>query len=105
MNVTSHKECTPTCRYFKCTANPNAMKMIQRGSKKKVWCTMVDDECDGHWCRYSQCAEKKMSSDGLCRRETTTTINLDEVVFKEDYEDPHVIPRKYAKKLRERHIE
>ncbi len=97
----SLKACTPTCRYFKCTSNPNAMKIQHRGSKKIVWCTMADDECDGHWCRYSQCSEKKMSSDGTCRL-AVRPLNLEDVVFKEDYEDPSAIPRKYVKKLRER---
>jgi len=33
-----------------------------------VWCTWVDDDCDGPWCKFGVCAEHKMTSSGKCSR-------------------------------------
>jgi len=61
-------DCEPYCESFRCGRDPPAMKISQKGGRKVVWCTWVDDECDGPWCKFGACAESKMTSNGKCSR-------------------------------------
>ncbi len=44
------------------------MEISQKGSSEMVWCTWVNDDCDGPWCKFGVCAEGKMTSSGKCSR-------------------------------------
>ncbi len=44
------------------------MEISKKGGRKVVWCTWVDDDCDGPWCKFGACAERKMISNGKCSR-------------------------------------
>ncbi|NWF96661.1 MAG: hypothetical protein HXY34_11025 [Candidatus Thorarchaeota archaeon] len=101
--MTDLPDCSPSCKSFKCEARPPALKVVQERGKKRLWCVMVDDTCDGAWCQYSYCAERKMTPEGKCKR-NSTRLDLESVVLPEDLEDPSAIPRKYVKKLREKKI-
>ena len=59
--------CTPTCREFKCSRQPSALKIRHTQSKKTVMCTEIDDECDGAWCKFGVCAIRKMTDAGKCK--------------------------------------
>ena len=61
-------DCTQYCESFRCGRDPPAMKMSQKGGRKVVWCTWVDDECDGPWCKFGACAEHEMTNNGKCSR-------------------------------------
>ena len=61
-------DCTPYCQSFRCGRDPQAMKLSQKAGRKVVWCTWVDDECDGPWCKFGACAENKMTNNGKCSR-------------------------------------
>ena len=61
-------DCTLYCESFRCGRDPPAMKKSQKGGRKVVWCTWVDDECDGPWCKFGACAEHEMTNKGKCSR-------------------------------------
>ncbi|TFG09305.1 hypothetical protein EU538_05530 [Candidatus Thorarchaeota archaeon] len=89
-------DCTPACENFRCERRPSALKVVRRQGKRVYWCTWVDEECDGPWCQYSVCKERKMTDTGKCRRVEKPVI-LDE---EDDWQDPSEIPKEYAKKIR-----
>jgi hypothetical protein len=68
MTQSTLPDCTPDCDSFRCDRDPPAMKTTQKGGSKAVWCTWVNDECDGPWCKFGVCAENKMTSNGKCER-------------------------------------
>jgi len=94
-------DCTPLCKSFRCDKRPSALKIRRRGGKKVIWCTWVDDECDGPWCQYGVCIELKMTEDGKCKK-TAAKPKPRVVVPPEDFVDPDEIPERLAKKLRVR---
>ena len=68
MAQASLPDCTPYCESFRCGRDPSAMEASRKGDRKVVWCTWVNDECDGPWCKFGVCAERKMTSSGKCTR-------------------------------------
>ncbi len=96
--TTTGKECTALCQSFRCTKQPSALKFIQKGGTKTVWCTWVDDECDGAWCQFSKCIERRMQDDGTCKPLATKVIEPG--ISSRDDEYPDSIPKDIAKKFR-----
>ena len=93
-------ECTALCKSFKCDKQPPAMKIRNRGNTKEIWCTWIDEECDGPWCKFSKCLDRRMTDDGKCKpivkRVETTAPLLDKIEY------PDAIPKDIAKKLKRR---
>ncbi|MHA1770790.1 MAG: hypothetical protein ACTSYL_09995 [Candidatus Thorarchaeota archaeon] len=92
-------DCTPLCKSFRCDRRPSALKIIRKGGKKVIWCTWVDDECDGPWCQFGVCKELKMTADGKCKKSVPTPkprVPVDD----DDFVDPDEIPEKIAKRIR-----
>lgn len=92
-------ECSPFCKSFRCDRNPSALKIRRKSNEKEIWCTWVDDTCDGAWCQYSICLDRKMGETGNCKR-VDKPVEQVQVQQSEDFADPSRIPKKYAKKLR-----
>lgn len=61
-------DCTPFCESFRCSRDPPAIETSRKGGSNVMWCTWVDDECDGPLCKFGTCAEHKMTSSGKCER-------------------------------------
>ena len=76
----SQPDCTAYCKGFKCEKQPSALKFLRQGGKKTIWCTWVDDECDGPWCNFALCVDHKMTSDGKCK-------HTERAVVREKFED------------------
>lgn len=96
--ATGYVECTAICKSFRCERRPSALKSMQKGNKRTIWCTWIDEECDGAWCQFSKCMERRMTEDGKCKppaQKVHPTINLNR-----DDEYPDAIPKDIAKKLR-----
>ena len=95
--ATGYVECKATCKSFKCDKQPPAIKYRQKGNKKEIWCTWIDEECDGPWCKFGKCVERRMTDDGRCKpaiKHIETTTPLPKSM---DY--PDSIPKDIAKKL------
>lgn len=95
--ATGYVECKATCKSFRCDKQPPAIKFRRRGDKKEVWCTDIDEECDGPWCTFGKCLERRMTDDGRCKPSTKhmeTTRPMSKSI-----EYPDAIPRDIAKKL------
>jgi hypothetical protein len=91
-------ECSPLCKSFKCQKQPSAYKIIRRGPSKVAWCTWVDEECDGAWCQFAKCLERRMLDNGMCKPKAKP---IPETVSRQiDDEYPDAIPKEYAKKLK-----
>ena len=63
----SLSECTALCKKFRCDRKPSPLKTRRQKENKQIWCTWVDDECDGPWCKYGICMDRRMTSDGKCK--------------------------------------
>ncbi|MBN2229603.1 MAG: hypothetical protein JW779_08395 [Candidatus Thorarchaeota archaeon] len=98
--ATGYVECTALCKSFKCDKQPPALKIIQKSGKKTIWCTWIDEECDGPWCKFSKCMERRMTDDGRCK----PPIKKVEPAVRQadDFEYPDAIPKDIAKKLGKR---
>ena len=93
------QECTSTCKKFRCDRNPSALTIRKSRDKKTIWCNWVDDECDGPYCKFSICLDRKMSDAMKCRQPSQAqTDRRDDRM--DDFVDPDYIPEKYSKKLR-----
>lgn len=92
-------ECTALCKSFKCE-KPSAYKVIRKVQKKVAWCTWIDEECDGAWCQFAKCTERRMLDNGMCKPKMKPLVEPTEGSLDEDY--PDAIPKEYAKKLRGR---
>ncbi|TFG33236.1 hypothetical protein EU528_00820 [Candidatus Thorarchaeota archaeon] len=95
--ATGYVECTPLCKSFKCDKQPPAMKIRQRAGKKEIWCTWIDEECDGPWCKFGKCLDRRMSDDGRCKPVTKKIETAAPLPRDIDY--PDAIPKDIAKKL------
>ncbi len=97
----SLSECTELCKKFKCDRKPSELKIRRKGENKTVWCTWVDDECDGSWCKYGICIDRRMTSDGKCKglkESPEPSIGLKPIEeFTTDMEDD--IPDKFHKEI------
>jgi hypothetical protein len=98
--ATGYEECTALCKSFKCDKQPPAMKIKQRGGKKEIWCTWIDEECDGPWCKFGKCLERRMTDDGRCKPSTKKAEVAVPPPHKIEY--PDAIPKDIAKKLKRR---
>lgn len=96
--VAGEKECTALCRNFKCIKQPFALKIIQKSGNKTAWCTWIDEECDGAWCQFSKCLERRMRDDGTCKPPTKKVA--EPIISAKDEEYPDAIPKDIAKKFR-----
>jgi len=95
--ATGYVECNALCKSFRCEKKPLALKVMQKGGKKTVWCTWIDEECDGAWCQFSKCLERRMTDDGKCKppaQKVSPAIDM-----RRDDEYPDAIPKEIAKKL------
>jgi len=95
--ATGYVECTAFCKSFKCEKQPPAMKIRKKGNKKEIWCTWIDEECDGPWCKFSKCLERRMTDDGRCKPATKKVESTPQVTRDLDYHD--VMPKDVAKKF------
>ncbi len=95
-------DCTPLCKSFRCDRKPSALKIRRRGGRKVIWCTWVDDECDGPWCQFGVCRELKMTADGKCKKTVAPPRPQPVAIPEDDYIDPDELPERVAKKLRVR---
>jgi hypothetical protein len=96
--ATGYEECTPLCKNFRCDKRPPALKITQKGNKKILRCIWIDEDCDGAWCQFSKCLERRMTEDGKCKppvQKVRPVIGLGR-----DDEYPDAIPKDIAKKLR-----
>ena len=99
--ATGYVECTAFCESFRCEKQPPAMKIRKKGNNKEIWCTWIDEECDGPWCQFSKCVERRMLDGGKCKPsmkivEPATHIEINDIEF------PDAIPKDIAKKLKRR---
>jgi hypothetical protein len=93
------QDCTPFCEKFRCERKPSALKIIKRRGQKAAWCTWVDDECDGAWCQFGFCKDRRMTDTGKCRGKLTkSTPRVDDL--DDDFVDPNAIPKDIAKKIK-----
>jgi len=95
--ATGYVECNALCKSFRCEKKPPAMKIIQKGGKKTVWCTWIDEECDGAWCQFSKCMERRMTDDGKCKPPAQKVSPVIDMGPDDEY--PDAIPKDIAKKL------
>ncbi len=101
------RECTTTCRSFRC--EKRHLKIIRKEDKKQIICTMDGDDidCMGYMCKYAQCQEKHLKSDGTCLKpvkrqpQKRTNMRYSQVptYFDDDFDDEidHKILRKVKK--------
>ena len=95
--ATGYVECTAFCKSFKCDKQPPAMKIRKKGNKKEIWCTWIDEECDGPWCKFGKCVERRMTDDGRCRPSQKRVQAATTSTRTPDY--PDAIPRDIAKRI------
>jgi len=96
--ATGYVECSALCRNFRCEKKPFALKIVQKGNRKTVWCTWIDEDCDGAWCQFSKCLERRMTEDGKCKPPAQKPKPVVDVGPEDEY--PDAIPKDIAKKLR-----
>ncbi len=94
--ATGYVECTALCKSFKCEKQPPVMKIKKRGNNKEIWCTWIDEECDGPWCKFGKCLDRRMTDDGKCK---PSTKKIEPAAPPPAVEYPDAIPREIAKKL------
>ncbi len=73
------------------------MEISQKGGRKVVWCTWVDDECDGPWCKFGVCAEHKMTSSGKCERAKKDTAKTKPAHFEAPVDPERALDEKSYK--------
>ncbi|TFF83655.1 hypothetical protein EU524_02155 [Candidatus Thorarchaeota archaeon] len=95
--ISSSVECTALCKSFKCE-KPSTYKIIKKGNKKVAWCTWIDEECDGAWCQYAKCTERRMLDNGMCKPKMKPAVEPKAGPTDDEY--PDAIPKEYAKKLK-----
>lgn len=93
-------ECTALCKSFKCDKQPPAMKIRNKGHTKEIWCAWIDEECDGPWCKFSKCLDRRMTDNGRCKPAIKRVETTAPLVGKIEY--PDAIPKDIAKKLKRR---
>ena len=91
-------ECTPTCREFKCSRQPSALRIRRTDSKKTIMCAETDDECDGAWCKFGVCAIRKMTDAGKCKGHQTVRAPSNDDFDYTEYGSEEV-PSTYSKHL------
>ncbi|MHA2353606.1 MAG: hypothetical protein ACXADC_00365 [Candidatus Thorarchaeota archaeon] len=96
----SLSECTAQCKKFRCDRKPSELKISGKGESKTVWCTWVNDECDGPWCMYGICMDRRMTSDGRCKgfKKASAPIRSPDI---EDFssEEDEQIPDRFQKEI------
>ncbi len=95
--ATSYVECKATCKSFKCDKQPPAIKYRKKSDKKEIWCTWIDEECDGPWCKFGKCLQRRMTDDGRCKPASKHIDTATPLPKSMDY--PDAIPKDIAKKL------
>ena len=101
--MTNMVECTALCKDFECDRKPPALKIQKKGGKKFVWCTWIDEECDGPWCTYSKCRSRRMTDSGMCKPDPKATYPATKLASRDmGPEFPDSIPKEYAKKFKTR---
>ncbi|MHA1862515.1 MAG: hypothetical protein ACTSWA_02010 [Candidatus Thorarchaeota archaeon] len=95
--ATGYVECTAFCNSFKCEKQPSVMKIRKKGNTKESWCTWIDEECDGPWCKFSKCLDRRMTDDGKCKPAIKKAESYPQMA--QDIEYPETMPKDIAKKL------
>ena len=95
--ATGYVECTALCKSFKCEKQPPAMKIRKKGNTKEIWCTWIDEECDGPWCKFGKCLDRRMTDDGRCKPATKKVGTSAPPPRVAEY--PDAMPKDIAKKL------
>jgi len=90
-------DCAPHCNSFRCDRDPPAMKISQKGGRKAVWCTWVNDECEGPWCKFGVCAEHKMTNNGKCSRVKKEAANVEPSHYEEPVDPESALDEKSYK--------
>ena len=93
----SLSECTAKCKKFRCDRKPSELQIRGKGEKKTIWCTWVDDECDGPWCKFGKCLDRRMTDDGRCKPGTKKVGTAAPPPRVAEY--PDAMPKDIAKKL------
>jgi hypothetical protein len=99
----SLQECTPLCKKFRCDRKPAALKIVRKSGKKTIWCTEIDDVCDGPWCKFGICTQRKMTDSGMCKDTPSRSEPEPKYVTHladQDYDMDEGVPKKYARELR-----
>ncbi len=73
------------------------METSAKGGRKAVWCTWVDDDCDGPWCKFGACAEHKMTSNGKCERAKKESAKTKSDLFEPPVDPERVLDEKSYK--------
>lgn len=99
---TALQECTPFCNKFRCDRKPSAYQVTRKGKQKVIWCSWVDDMCDGPWCKFGICTARKMTESGKCKdlpvkatAQTGSSRSFDDAEFDMD----KGIPKKFVREL------
>lgn len=93
-------ECKAQCNKFRCDRQPSELKIKRKGETKTVWCTYVDDECDGPWCMYGICVDHRMTSDGKCKGVKKAPVAFTGPEQIDDFDNEiDIIPDKYSKQM------
>ena len=101
--MTSMVECTALCESFQCDRKPPALEIRGKGDKRRVWCTWIDEECDGPWCTYSKCKSRRMTDSGMCKPDPKLQYASAKAAAKDlAHTLPDAMPDEYAKKFRTR---
>jgi len=95
--ATGYVECKADCKSFKCEKQPPVMKIRKKGNSKDIWCTWIDEECDGPWCKFGKCLDRRMTDDGKCKPATKKVEAVAPPPRREDH--PDAMPKDIAKKL------
>ena len=98
---TTLQECTPSCPKFRCDRKPSAYQLKRKGKSKVVWCNWIDDVCDGPWCKFGVCTERKMTESGKCKDTTIRSMSRTAPVHKldDEFDMDKGIPKKFARNL------
>ncbi|NHI82980.1 MAG: hypothetical protein EAX81_01565 [Candidatus Thorarchaeota archaeon] len=68
---TAIRECISSCDKFRCYQNHSAYLVKRKGNRKLVWCSWIDDACDGPWCKFGLCTARKIDENSKCKSMST----------------------------------
>ena len=101
--ITTLPECTALCKRFRCDRQPSALRIQRKGDQKITWCTWINEECDGPWCKFGFCLDHRMTDDGYCKPspKKARRFEKEEIIDNTVYEEERSrgIPKKYTKKF------
>lgn len=97
----SLSECTALCKKFRCDRKPSSLKIKRQNENKQIWCTWVDDECDGPWCKFGVCMDHRMTSDGKCKglKKPAVSSQFPDYIENFESETDENLKKKYSKQI------